>query len=236
MHSPPEYYPLSSDESKRLTGDEVDDQVLPHARKPYPCIWFLHIMIFSLCICIAVSGWIWHPVPTDLDCAKKLSPYSPLVGLVEYEDVRFQGDLHDVNPWKGAPSPALDEAWENITHISADDMLRMKKPLTQVKAPPALGDGYVGGIEVFHQLHCLNLVRQYTYYDYYMQPENQPLSFRSSPGMIRAHTADHCIDILRQVVQCNGDAGVLTRSWVKGNNKSQPDFGTWHKCRKIQPL
>ncbi|RAK91965.1 hypothetical protein BO79DRAFT_214911 [Aspergillus costaricaensis CBS 115574] len=121
-----------------------------------------------------MSGWMRHPAtPTDLDCATQLSPYSPLVGLVKYEDIRFQGDLQDVNPWKGKPNPALDEAWENITHmwniqVSADDMLRIKKPLTQVKAPPHLGDGYVGGIEVFHQLHCVNLIRQYTYYDYYM--------------------------------------------------------------------
>lgn len=36
--------------------------------------------------------------------------------------------------------------------VSADDMLQMNKPLTQVKIPPDLGDGYVGGIEVFHQV------------------------------------------------------------------------------------
>ncbi|GLA98261.1 hypothetical protein AtubIFM57143_006200 [Aspergillus tubingensis] len=161
-----------------------------------------------------------HPAtPTDLDCATQLSPYSPLVGLVEYEDIRFQGDLQDVNPWKGKPNPALDEAWENITHmwniqVSGDDMLRMKKPLNQVKAPPHLGDGYVGGIEVFHQLHCLNLIRQYTYYDYYMQPENEPLSFQTSPGRLRAHIG----------------------SWVKGYSRPQVDFSTWHKCRKLQPF
>ncbi|OJI83749.1 hypothetical protein ASPTUDRAFT_122815 [Aspergillus tubingensis CBS 134.48] len=242
MHSQSKFCELSNQESKRLTEDEEESHSVSYSKRRFSYICILHVIIFLLCLSVAMSGWMRHPAtPTDLDCATQLSPYSPLVGLVEYEDIRFQGDLQDVNPWKGKPNPALDEAWENITHmwniqVSGDDMLRMKKPLNQVKAPPHLGDGYVGGIEVFHQLHCLNLIRQYTYYDYYMQPENEPLSFQTSPGRLRAHIADHCIDILRQVIQCNGDAGVVTGSWVKGYSRPQVDFSTWHKCRKLQPF
>lgn len=47
---------------------------------------------------------------------------------------------------------------------------------------------------------------------------------------------DHCIDMLRQVIQCNGDVGVVTRSWLKGRSISYPDFNVWHRCRKIGPI
>lgn len=42
--------------------------------------------------------------------------------------------------------------------------------------------------------------------------------------------------MLRQVVQCQGDAGIVTSSWVEGFPDPYPDFNTWHKCRKFQPL
>lgn len=37
---------------------------------------------------------------------------------------------------------------------------------------PATGQwGYRAGVEVFHQLHCLNLIRQAVYKDYYSREE-----------------------------------------------------------------
>jgi hypothetical protein len=42
--------------------------------------------------------------------------------------------------------------------------------------------------------------------------------------------------MLRQVVQCHGDVGIVTGSWVEGFPDPYPDFSTWHKCRKFQPL
>ena len=37
---------------------------------------------------------------------------------------------------------------------------------------PRTGEwGYRAGVEVFHQLHCLNLLRQALYSDYYAKPE-----------------------------------------------------------------
>lgn len=40
------------------------------------------------------------------------------------------------------------------------DSLKIKHPRTGV-------EGYRAAVEVFHQLHCLNLVRQAVYKDYY---------------------------------------------------------------------
>jgi hypothetical protein len=54
--------------------------------------------------------------------------------------------------------------------------------------------------------------------------------------MAHLHQIDHCIDILRQVVQCNGDVGIFTRSWLKNDKLSYPDFHVWHKCRKLDPI
>ncbi|KAL4759405.1 uncharacterized protein BDW70DRAFT_169385 [Aspergillus foveolatus] len=52
----------------------------------------------------------------------------------------------------------------------------------------------------------------------------------------KVHCVSHCIDMLRQVVQCHGDVGIVAVSWVEGFPDPYPDFNTWHKCRKFQPL
>ncbi|OJJ96394.1 hypothetical protein ASPACDRAFT_1859603 [Aspergillus aculeatus ATCC 16872] len=186
-------------------------------------LWTLHLLFFLLSFSLLISACRLHrPSSTNRKCAEQLSAYSPFTHLVEYEDVRFQGSLFDTNPYKGPPNPHLDAAWGHITHmaqlrIPAEDMRRLKKPLTQVKVAEAEGDGYAGGIEVFHQL------------------ENKPAEFHDSNATLRLHV-DHCIDMLRQVIQCNGDVGVVTRSWVKGRALSYPDFSVWHKCRKLEPM
>ncbi|CEJ86499.1 hypothetical protein VHEMI04123 [[Torrubiella] hemipterigena] len=47
---------------------------------------------------------------------------------------------------------------------------------------------------------------------------------------------DHCVEILRQVLSCNGDAGLITYHWVKGNPTTYPDFNTWHQCRDAEAI
>ncbi|KAL3434404.1 hypothetical protein BDV09DRAFT_204759 [Aspergillus tetrazonus] len=123
-------------------------------------------------------------------------------------------------------------------HVKVDpsDLAHLRKPPTQTKLRTTDGDWYTGGLEVFHQvLTCVNLIRQYTYFDYYSRLENRPLPFTDSNHTFRLHIG-HCIDMLRQVVQCHGDVGIVTGSWVEGFPDPYPDFSTWHKCRKFQPL
>ncbi|PYH40701.1 oxidase ustYa family protein [Aspergillus saccharolyticus JOP 1030-1] len=242
--------PLHHKTSAEDLGEANSDARLCDVNRPSPSrfhnrtarwLWLLHTLSFLLSFSMMFSALQRRQAfPTDQKCAEQLSAYSPYIGLVEYEQVRFQGSLFDTNPYKGPPTPDLDAAWKRITHmaqlkVSAEDMLRLNKPLTQVKVAETEGDGYAAGIEVFHQLHCVNLVRQYTYYDYYANLDNKPAEFHDSKETLRLHV-DHCIDLLRQVIQCGGDVGVVTRSWVKGRRISYPDFNVWHKCRKLDPI
>jgi hypothetical protein len=61
-----------------------------------------------------------------------------------------------------------------------------------------------------------------------------PQPFTDTEGTLRKHV-DHCIDMLRQVLLCNADVGIVTNNWVKGFGM-YPDFSTLHKCRKIEPI
>lgn len=53
--------------------------------------------------------------------------------------------------------------------ISEEELDRLGLPKNSLKVTdPATGkEGYRAAVEVFHQLHCLNLLRQFLHRDYY---------------------------------------------------------------------
>lgn len=53
-----------------------------------------------------------------------------------------------------------------------------------VKLAPELGGGYMASVEVLHQLHCLNMLRQATYEDYY-RDKAEP--WEDPPQILRYH-------------------------------------------------
>lgn len=59
------------------------------------------------------------------------------------------------------------------------DHLRAKHPKTGV-------EGYRVGLEVFHQLHCVNLLRQATFKDYYVELGTNG-DFVEGEEMLRIH-------------------------------------------------
>lgn len=54
--------------------------------------------------------------------------------------------------------------------ISEEELDRLGLPRNSLKVtdPKTGKEGYRAAVEVFHQLHCLNLLRQYVYKEYYV--------------------------------------------------------------------
>lgn len=55
--------------------------------------------------------------------------------------------------------------------ITNEELAIIDMPKSHLKAihPKTGVEGYRVGLEVFHQLHCINLLRQVTYKDYYTE-------------------------------------------------------------------
>jgi hypothetical protein len=93
--------------------------------------------------------------------------------------------------------------------------------------------GYVGILEVVHQLHCLDLIRQYTWLlmGGYGSP---PGALRSSAVGNRMHV-DHCIETLRQTLMCHADVTpLLVRLDPESPTGTRADFSAHHKCRDFE--
>ncbi|KAI1330219.1 hypothetical protein F5Y16DRAFT_408705 [Xylariaceae sp. FL0255] len=95
-----------------------------------------------------------------------------------------------------------------------------------------LPDGsYMASVEAFHQMHCVNLLRKYSYLEYYL--EHEPEFFQSP--MLRTHT-DHCIEMLRQTIMCSADLHIITYDWVEKVDWPWPDFSISRNCRNYEAL
>ncbi|OSX62449.1 hypothetical protein POSPLADRAFT_1142351 [Postia placenta MAD-698-R-SB12] len=171
----------------------------------------------------------------------RLTPVAaPLIESVEYHDVKFNGTLFNPSVYMGKPSLDLDAAWDAIVHRSRPTRItsEMLKKLHKEERPSLIkfmdvdGGGYMGTLDFTHQLHCLNVLRKHTYYEYYKDTESAILE---GPQAYRTHL-DHCVDMLRQHILCNADVGLVTNDWVKGHKTPYPDFSNWHRCRDVEKI
>ncbi|KAF1976489.1 hypothetical protein BU23DRAFT_501530 [Bimuria novae-zelandiae CBS 107.79] len=160
--------------------------------------------------------------------------FSPAEHVVEYKEVEFKLP-NPVNSSKYVGySQEVNNAWLDIAYVpdqmvSIEDFPKLKKPMDslQVSDPKSGETGYRVGLEVFHQLQCLNLLRMATYPEHYTKLQSDE---NSKPDEVRAYL-DHCVEILRTKLMCASDVSVFTYHAVPGEQEPLPDYDSNHVCR-----
>ncbi|KAI1184164.1 hypothetical protein F5B17DRAFT_413220 [Nemania serpens] len=176
--------------------------------------------------------------PTDLDCVKNRSSWSPAWEALHHEWRTFQNGFMQESPYKGEPSLTLEAVWnsslpEDPIVFSHEELALLGDETSNFVVNENHGAG-LGHLEVFRNLACLNFLRQTTYitdYDYsYLE------AFKGPESSIHEQV-DGCVQRLRQVLMCEGDATpyliVLT---PERKQKESPDFNTLHYCRDFNSV
>jgi len=129
--------------------------------------------------------------------------------------------------WVGPPNQATDRLWERVS--DAAGVILPARDANMVKGlTKQLPDGrHVTGLDVFHQLHCLDRIRQALHPDYYTDPDGHTVN--------QLHT-DHCIDYLRQTIMCHGDMTPVHVHHWESVDRWSPDFESTHTCRNFDKL
>ena len=148
-------------------------------------------------------------------------------------------EQHPKSIFRQPPSPEVDAAWERVETqtpipITRQDVLNQGKDPTQAaKWPESFGfgpDAYIGRIDVFHQIHCLNRLRKHLHsnFDYYYGSER----------MNRYHElhVSHCLYTLLQNLMCAGNVDVYPHFWADAQDNAFPDFSINHKCRDFEAI
>ncbi|KAJ3500350.1 hypothetical protein NLJ89_g9839 [Agrocybe chaxingu] len=138
-------------------------------------------------VCIGVASYLQRgPKKTIFP----QSLYSPVQGLLGYETkVFYEGFGEDKSVYQRPPSPEPDAAWEDlykfgISRITKEEASHLVNYTYHL---PGDEDHYVVQLDVFHQLHCLNMLRKAISADCYTETNH-----------FDAKHWSHCIESIRQ--------------------------------------
>ncbi|PWI67688.1 hypothetical protein PCL_02609 [Purpureocillium lilacinum] len=233
-------YSTVSDDESVATSEPEKLALLIAARRPNIKLWIFTVVQTVFVVALAVSLHIVASrKPSDLLCAKQLSPYSPFLetGDVEYTEFTDEnGFLQESSPYEGQPSPELEKRWDDLWRLPnirfpEEHMASLNKtpPEKFIHVAPQYGEGVLGFLNVFHQLHCLNFVRQFSYRKHYDYSHTN--GFNQSEQFLRQH-ADHCIESLRKSLVCAAD--VTPMVYLPDENSKygyDADFNMRRKCK-----
>ncbi|KAG6856702.1 hypothetical protein H0H87_001491, partial [Tephrocybe sp. NHM501043] len=97
---------------------------------------------------------------------------------------------------------------------------------------PLDNSNYLVGIDVFHHLHCLNMIRKALHPVW--SPDYYPPDPREDEEEHQGHLG-HCVNSLRQSLQCNADISPII--WRKlENGRILPRFDIVHTCRDFDRI
>ncbi|KIV98731.1 uncharacterized protein PV09_09514 [Verruconis gallopava] len=199
-------------------------------------LWTIHAVLLSISFAMFVLSHV--DFTSTLEHVRRFSAWSPADVSVKYSRVQYNFST-DGTRFIGK-GPAVDKAWREISYdmgdqwISKQDMKRLGMPEwhLQVDHPRTGERGYRVGMEVFHHLHCLNLLRRVTYKEYYQELNGE---LAVGEDHLRAHT-DHCIEVLRHHIMCNADIGLFSLYMVDGDPQAWPELNTNHVCRDFDSI
>ncbi|KAF5671243.1 hypothetical protein FHETE_4213 [Fusarium heterosporum] len=240
-----------SDESL-LRSDGENDEVkwTPLKQRKFwkSHIWLAsNIVLFLISLCLFVTSFSRSTSMSHTELMRRTSFYTPVLDSIKLKmkTIETEGGLFEAkNPskWRNSlkPDPAVDEAWEDLENIrvfpiTENEVRRLgKDPELLVKFPPEYGLGnnaYMAQIDMFHQIHCLNLLRHLAWAEYHRNgTAKKPFS-----ELHWIHVS-HCTDILMQNLMCNGNLDIITFNWVETQTNPFPDFAVNHQCRDFDAI
>ncbi|KAI0439382.1 hypothetical protein F4803DRAFT_564584 [Xylaria telfairii] len=221
-----------------VDAQEPSKKICPSNRAK-AAVFCLHGLLFFSAI--VLNSWAFHRLAScspqgsavwnGIHQINELSNY-PLEQLTTKIPVKFDAELFSTSIYKGRPRKELDDAWGKLVDhpmILADYETLQAFDATETPIKGVNGH-YYATIEVFHQLHCLDIIRKFIWRDYYAHID----TFQDPPEAVWEHI-DHCIDLLRQVLMCNSGTGLLFYA-DRGSEQPEARFSTNHMCRNFSQI
>ncbi|GAW23803.1 hypothetical protein ANO14919_133800 [Xylariales sp. No.14919] len=216
-----------------------------HCGSPYNTKERRHgqFIVFSLVlfVLLAIVGnaLMGQPIPGMKHPDPTLQLFSPANDIVEYEHHVFDRSRgEDKTPFQGWPSDEIDKTWQDayiagmLTTVDHDTAKQLPEETERLPVP-GREDEYLVTLDVFHQMHCLDIVRMALY------PKRYDKSFYLANGTIdycKWLHVDHCIDQLRQALLCNSDVSVVYYKWSDVVEGIRPMVNNQHTCRNYDKV
>ncbi|KAI0132885.1 hypothetical protein BJ170DRAFT_575912 [Xylariales sp. AK1849] len=201
-------------------------------------------IVFFIFSSLLVGTWFYNNYLVLNAKFRRTSAYTPIHDLI-----RLESQVKKINGTFWPPeNPSIarqindetESQWREyeanrIIPVTAAQLQAMGvDPSTAAKLDDevwGLGDdAYVAALDVYHQLHCLNTLRQIAYGGLYPKVSGG----RDSP-IWKIHV-DHCVDILMQELQCSGNLNLVPYHWVENHDRPFPIFSIDRQCIDFEAL
>ncbi|KAF2094939.1 hypothetical protein NA57DRAFT_45788, partial [Rhizodiscina lignyota] len=174
---------------------------------------------------------------------------APANEAVKYKTVTSKRHFFNRSPWIG-PDPRdpnidpkwpqkLDEQWAGLYDYGTSAIpssVAERLPNETLPHPNEPGM-YVIQLEVFHHLHCLNMIRQMAYPDEYPDMWEYKEDGKVNHDATISYHIDHCIESLRQYAICNVDTSYASFHHNPGDDFNIfPNLWATHTCRDFDAV
>ncbi|KAK4455396.1 hypothetical protein QBC34DRAFT_460333 [Podospora aff. communis PSN243] len=151
-------------------------------------------------------------------------------GVIVNETNQFHLVLDPKGPrYTGHPSRELDAAWDQLVGgyvaLTKEEAGRVQGEVSED------GGHYFVVPHVRHSLHCVNYLRKVAYDKWY------PSVHEMHDTIPDFYThVDHCVETLRETIQCNGDLTPVPHVWSEKKQMYLADTMLEHTCRDFGAL
>ncbi|KAI9038100.1 oxidase ustYa family protein [Aspergillus affinis] len=159
---------------------------------------------------------------------------APLSNVIEYEWTHSE-DNSSLELYTGKPTAELEREWDVLWNYGAfavpiEALTSLNKSSLAGQFRTVDVSGVAALLEAFHQIHCVNLVRQYIYRDYW--DYSKVASFSGGNKTVRHHV-DHCIETIRMNIMCLSDVTpFLIEEDPRAPGQLRANHNIVRKCRK----
>ncbi|KAF5679232.1 hypothetical protein FHETE_973 [Fusarium heterosporum] len=229
--------PRSSEEAPFLVDhekDEFSNQSKSSKRERWarllPYSGAINIILIS---CLFATWVLQRKSPQKAYIPNEI--YSPAQSVVEYETVVFSGGLREEKSSFRGSSSDVDDEWDKlynevlISQISPGQAAKLPNATT-----PFTNDTshYIVELDVFHQLHCLNMLRKLVYPAVY----TMDLTSGSEKAIDNIFHMEHCYEQLRQSLQCSSDISTIYWGWSLKKQRMLGNVRTTHTCKNFEKI
>ncbi|KAK7947801.1 uncharacterized protein PG986_008687 [Apiospora aurea] len=239
-HQDSERAPLSEASSDTFHDEPLDpEDSLSRKRRAGRCQRPLQTLglVLSSAVFFAI-GFLSHSQLQEVD--ERACIDTAWDALREPDAVRFETQHFNPrftgapSPYMGPPNEQVDKLWYDLSELrnfgvgrsTLESMNRSRGAVEFMKDGEHTGL-FEAGMEVFHQLHCLNYVRMYSYMDYY---EAIDFDMLAESAEKRQEHKDHCIETLRQSLMCHPDLNIYSYHWVSRHDQAWANLESRHRC------
>ncbi|KAH8093877.1 hypothetical protein BXZ70DRAFT_897114 [Cristinia sonorae] len=217
-------------------GAAVESAVHRSSRRRWAALW---VVLIAQSVAIACLVWVKSRPLCPVNPVFPQVLYSPAQEALEYQPKTFTMGFGKKSRtiYQMDPSPEVDKAWDDLyNEFGLSKIPKEQARLLPNKTLPIPGDeqNYAVGLAVFHQLHCLNILRQGLYADYYRDPVTGAI------GLIPADEWEdhmsHCMDNIRQSLMCAADISLVVWQWVEESQRASIMMNTVHSCRNYDKI